>query len=211
MRRNCKQSYSKKQTYYQPSPFRHCKSDMDDVSCSISTVWRCQNVHRLQTQTIDTETQDWRQVATVDRWYHQLADHGGSPSLHTKDFYSVHLERNIIMQTQYSPTKYYDVWAFYRFVFCICFFILGVLYLSCFLISFRRNRRFWSLSLLTFSFYAHYSTCYSRISLWTPTKREQVSACTTKLGQGHTVMTRHQLMWGYACIWDVRDDLNIEL
>ena len=37
----------------------------------------------------------------------------------------MHLDRNIIMQTQYSPTKFYGVWTSYRFVFCISFFNLA--------------------------------------------------------------------------------------
>ena len=60
----------KKWTFCQPSPLR--KSDMDDVSSSIGTVWRCQNVQRLEPQTFDIETQERRQVATVDGWQHCL-------------------------------------------------------------------------------------------------------------------------------------------
>jgi hypothetical protein len=45
------------------------------------------------------------------------------PQLHYiyQRFYSVHLDRNIIMETQCSPTKFYSVWASDRFVFCTFF------------------------------------------------------------------------------------------
>ena len=102
------------------------------------------------------------------------------------------------MQTQYSPTKFYGVWASNLLFFCTCFFNpVNALPLLFFYFLPKKSS---ILVTFPFSFYAYYSTCYSRISLWTPTRWGQALARTT-LGRGlddvtgYTVITWHELMW----------------
>ena len=61
-----------KHTCCRPSPLRDCNSHVYDIGSSIGTVWRCRNALRLQPQTIDTDTQEWQLIVTVDGWQHCL-------------------------------------------------------------------------------------------------------------------------------------------
>ena len=71
MRSNCKLSYSKKRTCCQPSSL-WLLSPTCTTSAVLSVPCEDVNVQRLEPQTFDIETQERRQVATVDGWQHCL-------------------------------------------------------------------------------------------------------------------------------------------